>query len=72
MKALTETALVEITKPSLAPVLHQHPALAQTLEETMAKRRQHAADQFDASRQAAARTEEPLPLSERIARFFGL
>jgi small-conductance mechanosensitive channel/CRP-like cAMP-binding protein len=72
VKALTETALVEITKPSLAAVLHQQPALAQTLEATMAKRRQHAADQFDASRQAAARSEQPLPLSERIARFFGL
>ena len=72
VRALTETALVEIEKCSLSPVLHQHPQLTQTLEATMAKRRQYLADQFDASRQAAARAEQPLPLSERIARFFGL
>ena len=72
VRAVTETALVEIAKPSLAPVLHQHPALTQTIEATMARRRQHTADQYDASRQALSRAEGPLPLAERIARFFGL
>jgi small-conductance mechanosensitive channel/CRP-like cAMP-binding protein len=72
VRAVTETALVEIAKSSLAPVLRQHPALASALETTMARRRQHAADQYDASRLAVRRATEPLPLAERIARFFGL
>jgi hypothetical protein len=38
----------------------------------MARRRQHAADQYDASRLAVPRAAEPVPLAERIARFFGL
>ena len=71
MRAVTETTLVEIEKDSLAPILREHPQLVQELEVTMQERRQ-AAGEFDASRGAVGRVEEPLPLAERIARFFGL
>jgi small-conductance mechanosensitive channel/CRP-like cAMP-binding protein len=70
--AETETTLVEIEKESLAPILREHPALISELEATMEERRRHAADRYDASREQAERAEEPVPLSERIARFFGL
>ena len=72
VRAETETTLVEIEKDSLAPILREHPALVSTLEATMEERRRHAADRFDASREQAEKAEEPVPLSERIARFFGL
>ena len=72
VRAVTETALVEIEKESFAPILREQPALVQALEATMEKRRRHAAGEFDASRGALAKAEEPLPLAERIARFFGL
>jgi CRP-like cAMP-binding protein len=72
VSAATETTLVEIEKESLAPILREHPTLIATLEATMEERRRHAADRFDASREQAEKTEEPVPLSERIARFFGL
>lgn len=72
VRAATETTLVEIEKDSLAPILREHPALITTLEATMEERRRHAADRFDASREQAEKAEEPVPLAERIARFFGL
>jgi CRP-like cAMP-binding protein len=72
VRAETETTLVEIEKESLAPILREHPALISELEATMEERRRHAADRYDASREQAERAEEPVPLSERIARFFGL
>jgi small-conductance mechanosensitive channel/CRP-like cAMP-binding protein len=72
VNAVTETTLVEIEKDSLAPILREQPALIATLEATMEERRRHAADRYDASREQAERTDEPVPLSERIARFFGL
>jgi len=72
VRAVTETTLVQIEKESFAPILREHPALVQALEATMEKRRRHAAGEFDASRGQLARSEEPLPLAERIARFFGL
>jgi CRP-like cAMP-binding protein len=67
-----EATLVEIEKESLAPILREHPALVSLLEATMEERRRQAAGEFDASRGEVSRTEEPLPLAERIARFFGL
>ena len=72
VRAATETTLVEIEKDSLAPILRENPELVSTLEATMEERRRHAADRFDASREQAEKAEEPVPLAERIARFFGL
>ena len=72
VRAVSETTLVEIEKGSLAPILREYPQLVQELEATMEERRRHAAGEFDASRGDQGRTEEPLPLAERIARFFGL
>jgi CRP-like cAMP-binding protein len=72
VRAATETSLVEIEKESLAPILREHPELVQELEATMEERRRHAAGEFDASRGEMGRMEGPLPLAERIARFFGL
>jgi len=72
VRAVSETTLVEIEKGSLAPILREHPQLVQELEATMEERRRHAAGEFDASRGQTGKTAEPLPLAERIARFFGL
>jgi small-conductance mechanosensitive channel/CRP-like cAMP-binding protein len=72
VRAVSETTLVEIEKDSLAPILREHPQLVSELEATMEERRRHAADQYDASREQTGKAEEPVPLSERIARFFGL
>lgn len=72
VRAVTETTLVEIEKESLAPILHEHPTLVDELQAIMEERRRHAAGQFDASRGRVGKTEAPLPLAERIARFFGL
>jgi small-conductance mechanosensitive channel/CRP-like cAMP-binding protein len=72
VRAITETTLVEIGKESLGPILRERPTLVQALEATMEERRRHAADQYDASREQMEKAEHPLPLSERIARFFGL
>jgi small-conductance mechanosensitive channel/CRP-like cAMP-binding protein len=72
VRALDEATLVEIEKESLAPILREHPGLVSLLEATMEERRRQAAGEFDASRGELARSEEPLPLAERIARFFGL
>src|SRR6266545_4676010 len=55
-----------------ASILRDHPELVQELEATMEERRRHAAGEFDASRGEMGRMEGPLPLAERIARFFGL
>ena len=72
VRAVTETTLVEIEKGALAPILREQPQLVQELEATMEERRRHAAGEFDASRGETGKTAEPLPLAERIARFFGL
>jgi len=72
VRAVSETTLVEIEKDSLAPILREHPQLVQELEATMVERRRHATGEFDASRGATGKAEEPLRLAERIARFFGL
>ena len=72
VRAVTETTLVEIEKESLAPILREHRELVSELEATMEERRRHAAGEFDASREQTGRAEEPVPLAERIARFFGL
>lgn len=72
VRAVSETTLVEIEKESFAPILREHPELVQDLEATMEERRRHAAGEFDASRGELGRMEGPLPLAERIARFFGL
>jgi small-conductance mechanosensitive channel len=72
VRAVSETTLVEIEKGSLAPILQEHPQLVRELEATMEERRRHAAGEFDASRGETGKTEEPLPLAERIARFFRL
>jgi small-conductance mechanosensitive channel/CRP-like cAMP-binding protein len=72
VRAVDEATLVEIEKESLAPILREHPGLVSLLEATMEERRRQAAGEFDASRGEVARREEPLPLAERIARFFGL
>jgi small-conductance mechanosensitive channel len=72
VRAVSETTLVEIEKDSLAPILREHPQLVAELEATMEERRREAADQYDASREQTGKAEEPVPLAERIARFFGL
>ena len=71
VRAITEATLVEIDKGTLSPILKENPSLASAFEATMRERRQGVAEARDASREAA-RAEEPVPLAERIARFFGL
>jgi small-conductance mechanosensitive channel len=72
VRALTETVLVEIDKATIEPILHENPTLCSTLEAVIEERRQSTATFFDASRQELAQPKGPVPLADRIARFFGL
>lgn len=72
VRALTEAALVEIDRETLAPILEANPALAGKLEAVMSERRRQAADLFETARGSPKAPAEQEPLSHRISRFFGL
>jgi CRP-like cAMP-binding protein len=72
VRALIETAVIEIGKETLAPVLESAPGLCEALEATMRERQQHRADEVQRIRTEAAQPEPELALADRIARFFGL
>ncbi len=71
VRAAAETTLVEIRKETLAPLLEGNPTLVEKLESTVKGRLRHAADVFEANREAN-RIGEREPLAVRIKRFFGL
>jgi small-conductance mechanosensitive channel/CRP-like cAMP-binding protein len=72
VRALTEAALIEIDRDTLAPILEANPALAGKLDAVMSERRRQAADLFEAVRGGPKAPGEQEPLSVRISRFFGL
>ena len=71
VRALSEVTAIEIDKETLGPVLEENPALCEMFDAIIADRRRKAAEQVDASREEMARI-ETAPLTNRIARFFGL
>ena len=71
MRALTEVTAIEIDKETLGPVLEENPDLCGMFDAIIAERRRKAAEQVDLSREEIARA-EAAPLTNRIARFFGL
>jgi small-conductance mechanosensitive channel/CRP-like cAMP-binding protein len=72
VRALTEATLLEIDKSTLSPILRENPSICGMLELTMQERRKRAADALEAAGDEAERTVDRTPLSQRIARFFGL
>ncbi len=72
VRALTEAALLEIDKATLSPILRENPSLCGMLELTMRERRKRAADALEEAGGEAEQTVDKTPLSQRIARFFGL
>lgn len=71
VRALTEVTAIEIDKETLGPVLEENPSLCGMFDAIIAERRRKAAEQVDLSREEIARA-EAAPLTNRIARFFGL
>ncbi len=71
VRALTEVTAIEIDKETLGPILEENPALCETFDAIIGERRRKAAEQYDASREQMALM-EAAPLTNRIARFFGL
>ena len=72
VRALTEATLLEIDKSTLSPILRENPSICGMLELTMQERRKRAADALEAAGEVAEQTVDRTPLSQRIARFFGL
>ena len=72
VRALTEATLLEIDKSTISPILRENPSLCGMLELTMQERRKRAADALQAAGGEAEQTVDKTPLSQRIARFFGL
>lgn len=72
VRALTEATLLEIDKSTLSSILRENPSLCGMLELTMQERRKRAADALEAAGGEAEQTVDRTPLSQRIARFFGL
>ena len=72
VRALTEAALLEIDKATISPILRENPSLCGMLELTMKERRKKAADALEAAGEESEQTVDRTPLSQRIARFFGL
>jgi small-conductance mechanosensitive channel/CRP-like cAMP-binding protein len=73
VRALTETVLVEIQKETLQPILADNPSLCEAIERVIDERRQDAERAVAAERLAAMDAAgSRSPLSERIARFFGV
>ena len=72
VRALTESTLLEIDKSTLSPILRENPSICGMLELTMQERRKRAADALEAAGDEAEHTVDRTPLSQRIARFFGL
>jgi CRP-like cAMP-binding protein len=72
VRALTEATLLEIDKANLSPILRENPSICGMLELTMQERRKRAADALQAAGGEAEETVDRTPLSQRIARFFGL
>ena len=71
VRALTEVTAIEIDKETLGPVLEENPDLCGMFDAIIAERRRKVAEQVDLSREENARA-EVAPLTNRIARFFGL
>jgi small-conductance mechanosensitive channel/CRP-like cAMP-binding protein len=71
VRAVTEVTAIEIDKETLGPVLEENPSLCGMFDAIIAERRRKAAEQVDLSREEIARA-EAAPLTNRIARFFGL
>ncbi len=71
VRAVTEVTAIEIDKETLGPVLEENPDLCGMFDAIIAERRRKAAEQVDLSREEIARA-EAAPLTNRIARFFGL
>jgi small-conductance mechanosensitive channel/CRP-like cAMP-binding protein len=71
VRAVTEVTAIEIDKETLGPVLEENPSLCGMFDAIIAERRRKAAEQVDISREEIARAESA-PLTNRIARFFGL
>ncbi len=69
--ALEETALLEIGKPALAPILESEPKLCQALSEVLAEREQRQSD-ANARQTLAEIADEKDALLSRIRRFFSL
>lgn len=72
VRALTEATLLEIDKSTLSPILRDNPSICGMIELTMQERRKRTADALEAAGEEAERTVDRTPLSQRIARFFGL
>lgn len=72
VRALTEATLLEIDKTTLSPILRDNPSICGMLELTMQERMKRSADALEAARGDPERTEDRIPLRNRIARFFGL
>jgi small-conductance mechanosensitive channel/CRP-like cAMP-binding protein len=71
VRAVTEVTAIEIDKETLGPVLEENPELCGMFDAIIEERRRKAAEQVDLSREEIARA-EAAPLTNRIARFFGL
>jgi small-conductance mechanosensitive channel/CRP-like cAMP-binding protein len=71
VRSLTESALVEIDKSTLAPILRANPSLVAKLDRIIEERRQHTADRRAEPGEIPSAVDAQ-PLGERIARFFGL
>ena len=72
VRALMETVLLEIDKKTLEPILRENPGLCSVFQAVIEERRRGAAVVVESSREELGRVEQPVPLAERIARFFGL
>lgn len=71
VRALAESALVEVDKSTIAPILEANPSLVEKLVVIIRERRRGTADQLG-SRRGAAGAGEPESLRSKIARFFRL
>lgn len=72
VRALTESALIEIDKETLGPILESNPALCEELDAMIQERRRRASDLFDLTREEIQKAPDRSALAGRIARFFGL
>lgn len=73
VRALTETLLVEIDQATMAPIVRNNPALCHALQTVIERRRRETATTLlDAGRAEVAASRDRGPLSDRIARFFGI
>lgn len=71
VRALSESALVEIDKSTIAPILRANPSLVEKLDVIIGERRRGTADQLGSQR-GSAEAGVPESLRRKMARFFGL